>query len=569
MLKNVSISFRLSLQIAISVVAIFVLVGLELNNLRGTLIEQRKESVRQIVETASSIADYYHRQGISGAMTADAAKAAAGDAIRALRYGDGNYLYVYNLNGVTEIHGTRKELEGQYRFDEKDADGKQFIHEQTQNARNGGGYTNYRFTKPGSGNKALPKISYDAMFQPWDWVIGSGIYVDDIDAVFEQRLISSSLAVLGILVLLVLVTYLLSRSVVVPIRSLTGTMDRLAGGDLDADVREGNRGDELGKMARSLQVFKENLIRVRNLEADQNEQKRLAEEERKTALRKMADVFETEVGSVVQTVTSAAVQLQSSAKQMAASASQTSSEATTVASAAEQASSNVQTVASAAEQLTASINEISDQVGRSHGVAERAGNEARQTTELIERLSANVVNIGEIVALIDGIAAQTNLLALNATIEAARAGDAGKGFAVVASEVKNLASQTAKATSEIGAKIGVVQTGTAEAVKAIAAIADVINEMGGISASVASAVQEQTAATGEIARGVDQAAIGTQEVSRSIGSVETAARETGQTAHQITEASGDLSKQADLLKREVGRFLEQVRSDGNNMGLAA
>ena len=371
------------------------------------------------------------------------------------------------------------------------------------------------------------------------------------------------------LILGLLSAFLIARSVTGPVNAMTGAMGELASGHLDIDIPARDRNDEIGTMANAVQVFKENLIRVKRLEADQEEQKRQAEEQRKAALRQMADAFESQVGGVIQTVTSASVQLQASARQMAANATETSAQATTVAAAAEEASSNVQTVASASEELSASINEISGQMERSRTVAFRAEEESRQTTALIEKLSENVSGIGQIVALINDIASQTNLLALNATIEAARAGDAGKGFAVVANEVKGLANQTAKATGEIAAKISAVQTGTADAVKAIGSITEVISEMGGISSSVAAAVQEQTAATGEIARNVDQAAAGTQEVSRNIGGVETAARETGHAANQISDSSAELSKQADVLKQEVARFLDSVRSDKDNMQLMA
>ncbi|CDK97619.1 putative methyl-accepting chemotaxis protein [Magnetospirillum gryphiswaldense MSR-1 v2] len=371
----------------------------------------------------------------------------------------------------------------------------------------------------------------------------------------------------GALILGVTVAWWITRGISRPINAMTGVMDQLSQNKLQVDVPYAGRGDEIGRMAKSVRHFKDQLVRVHQLEQEQEEQKRRAEVDRMTAMRKMADTFEGSVGAVINTVTSAATELQAASSQMAGTATETSAQATTVASSAQQASANVQTVASATDELAASIEEITHQVERAQTVSGRAGTEMDKATLQVEALSENVGKIGEIVSLIDHIASQTNLLALNATIEAARAGDAGKGFAVVANEVKGLANQTAKATSEIATQIQAVQQGTAAAVHAIGDVSSVIAEMAAISAAVAAAVEQQSGATNEIARNVEQAADGTQQVTENIVSVEQAARETGSAAEQISISATDLSKQAEYLRHEVGQFLSQVRADKTKMVL--
>jgi len=396
----------------------------------------------------------------------------------------------------------------------------------------------------------------------------SSIETETLETIASTRMFLIGAGIVGLLAGIGLAA-LLGNAIANPLIVMTEAMGRLANGDHATEIPSRQRHDEIGEMAAAVQVFKDNANRMEAMRHEQEDQKKRSEQDRKAALRKMADTFETQVGGVVDAVTAAAVELQASSKQMSSTAQETSAQATAVSAAAEEASSNVQTVASATEELSASINEIAGQVERSQSVAVRANEEARHTSELIKKLSENVGSISEIVVLINDIASQTNLLALNATIEAARAGDAGKGFAVVASEVKNLANQTGKATDEIAAKISAVQNGTSDAVTAISSIAKVITEVSEISATVASAVQEQTAATGEIARNVDQAAIGTQEVSRNIGQVETASRETGNAAEQINESATELSHQAEKLKNEVTRFLDQVRNDKDKMQIFA
>ncbi len=354
--------------------------------------------------------------------------------------------------------------------------------------------------------------------------------------------------------------YVIAKGITAPIGGMTGAMTKLADGALDTEVPSLSNKDEIGAMAKAVQVFKDNAIRVKALEEEQKAAEARAAEEKRKAMNALADGFEAKVGGVVTDVSTQASRMQESATQMTATAEETSRQATAVAAASEQASTNVQTVAAATEELSSSISEISRQVTESARMSSKAVDDVGRTSQTVEALANAAQKIGNVVQLISEIASQTNLLALNATIEAARAGEAGKGFAVVASEVKSLASQTARATDEISSQINEIQTATGQSVEAMRSIGETISSMNSIASTIASAVEEQGAATQEIARNVQQAAAGTSEVSSNISGVTRAAEDTGTAASMVQKAAADLGSQAKDLRAAVEQFLSQVRS---------
>jgi len=358
----------------------------------------------------------------------------------------------------------------------------------------------------------------------------------------------------------VLIAFLLSRSIVRPIGGMTGIMKALASGNLAVPVPQVARRDEIGDMARAVQVFKDNAVAMRHLEDKQKEAQQRSDAERRKEMLRMAAAFEASVSAVVDSVSSASTELSAEAEQMSSTASVATDKANAVASGSTRASRNVETVASATQELAVSFDEIARQVSDASRVAKDARGEAQRTNTSIQALAENAQHIDGIIALIQGIAKQTNLLALNATIEAARAGEAGKGFAVVASEVKSLADQTARATHEISGQIENMQGASAGAVEAIGAILATIERIDAISSSIASSVEEQQSATREIDRSVQQAAKETQDVSATIGGVTEAAVETGKAAGHVLSAAGDLSTQSEHLRQEVSAFLSKVRA---------
>jgi len=372
----------------------------------------------------------------------------------------------------------------------------------------------------------------------------------------------NAMILLSVTVVVVLggLTVLLGGRLTGPIRNMATAVRRIADNDLDVEVPGLDRSDEIADIAKAVQIFKENSQRMRQMEAEQAESARRAEVEKQQAMDELATRFEQSVGNLVKSLAEHVDEVRRRAETMSQATDEARSEASVVAGSSEQSSTNVQAVSAAAEELAATVTEISSQMSRAAAMSRQATEEAKRGDGRVQALAATAQQIGEVLTLIQAIAEQTNLLALNATIEAARAGEAGKGFAVVASEVKNLASQTAKATEDIRAQIEEIQSASRDAVETIKAITEVVQSLEQMNTAVASAVEEQGATTQEIARNTQEAASGASQVSEGIAKVSAASERTGEGAAGVLHMCGELATSTDTLEREVSEFVGSIRT---------
>jgi len=558
MFSKLKIGSRLMLVVAGMVIGMAAISAISLNNLKTNLMKDHEQQCKAIVEAAQHAVEGYYKQFKEGLLKEEEAKARAIEAVNAMHYGEGDYIFIADPKGTLLAHADKTKI-GVSLYDAKDPDGIYFIRELLDAADKGGGFVSYRWQRSPTEPPA-PKVSYAAPFKQWEWTIATGIYVDKVDDIFRENLLMLGGISLALLILIGGGAIMISRGITKPLSEITGGMGKLAGGDKTIEVNYTENHDEIGDLARALETFKQNAIEMERLQTENEAQKKHAQEQQRKLMLKMADEFEASVKGVVTTVSSAATELQSNAQTMSATSEETSRQSTAAAAATEQASSNVHTVASAAEELNASIGEINRQIGDSVNVAQTCVKEAESTSEVMQTLDKSAENIGNVVKLIEDIAGQVNLLALNATIEAARAGEAGRGFAVVATEVKNLANQTANAAQDITKQIGEVQGQTKTAVRAIEGITQTIKRVNEISTTIASAVEEQGAATKEIARNVQQASEGTDEVTRNISGVSKAAQDTGIASTQVLEAASQLSKESETLRKVVDNFIAKIRA---------
>jgi methyl-accepting chemotaxis protein len=563
---SVSMGFRMTIGRKI-----YALIGLGFVGLLGTtyldsrefasgLNQQKQFELKHLAELALGIVKEEQVAGEKAGIPVAEAQQRAKARVAALRYGSNDYFFITDTKTNVVMHPISPQLDGKDMSGTKDPNGKLLFVEMTDVVRrSGSGFVEYQWAKPGS-DKPLPKLTYVAGFAPWDWIVGTGVYVDDLEAQAWSSTKQSLYAAGIVLVVLLVVSVVMARRITGPLQNITTAMKKLASGQLDVIVPGIGRGDEIGEMAATVEVFKTNANERCRLEAEQETRERHAAELRKQEMAQLADQFEGVVGQIIQTVTSASAELETSASRLTSTAETSQQLATVVAAASDEASANVQSVASATEEMSSSVNEISRQVQDSARIAHEAVDQALRTNDRVGELAKAAARIGDVVELINTIAGQTNLLALNATIEAARAGEAGRGFAVVASEVKALAEQTAKATGEISQQISGIQAATEESVSAIKEISDTIGRMSEIASTIASAVEEQGAATQEISRNVQQAAHGTQQVSANIVDVRRGATETGSASSQVLSAAQSLSRDSNRLQDEVTRFLGTVRA---------
>ena len=554
------ISFKLALIIAISLVGMLAMGPIALYTMRAQMMTDRQTKTQQMVDIGYGILAHYQKLESDGKLSKADAQAAAIGEIKSLRYDKVEYFWINDMSPKMVMHPIRPELDGKDLTENKDPSGNRlFIGFVDVVKKQGAGFYSYLWPKPGF-DQPVPKISYVKGFAPWGWIIGTGIYLDDVDAVFYQTAKMFGLVSLAVLALVLIASIIISRSITRPLNIITGLTGRLASGDGAFEVPYTGRKDEIGGLAKALHVFKDNASAMTKMHAEQAELKQHADAEKRRTMIELAGRFEASVQAVVGEVISDAREMREAAGSMSETAGAASDRSKVVAEACQEASSNVQTVASAAEELSASIAEIGQRVEQAAQVADKAASDGQRTNDAVAGLAAAADKIGEVINLINNIASQTNLLALNATIEAARAGEAGKGFAVVASEVKSLASQTAKATEEISAQITAIQSETQQVVGNIQGICATILQVNEISSSIAAAVGEQGAATQEIAASVQRAASGTNQVSQNITNVTTATTQTGEVAGIVLQSSDRLAGKLQKLQHEVSEFIAGVRA---------
>lgn len=560
-LKNINILSKLLVLLGVFVLSLGAVALSSLDSFRVSVLDSRKQEMKTVTDAVVSTAQYYQARADKRKETQEDAIAHFYEEIASMRFADGaGYFFSFDDGGTVQMHGASAGLVGRSLWDSKDVKGNYITRPLLAEAKKGGGYASYFWPKPGQpDDQAFEKIAYGAPL-PWGHYIGTGLYIDDVEAIFWAEvtnvILFSSIAILITLGVGVMV----SRDIATPLRRLELTIGSLSKRDSSDPLPEIERRDEIGRIARNILNLRTRLQQ----DADADEKKRQDDrakraQEQAAKTNALADQLEQQVKSMITRMSDSVRALGKTSTDMESIAQQTSTRSNEVRTTTAQASNNIGSVASATEELTASAREIGHQIQSSSQVTNTVSEEVVHANSRVEALAQAVERIGDVIRLIEDITEQTNLLALNATIEAARAGDAGKGFAVVANEVRSLASQTAKATAEITTQIKDIQSESQKALDSVSGISTSITQVAEQADAIVSTVEEQNSAIREVAERVAQVSASTHTVSHHIDDVAGNAEQTLQSTQDIARAAYELANEARELEQKVDQFLNDIR----------
>ena len=568
-MQHLRIVVRVHLLTMLALLGLLLVAGVEVVARSRHLQAEREALLATAIDSAVSTVAHYEQLARDGLVPAAVAQHDATEALRAMRYRGQEYVFILDETAHMVMHPFRPDLEGKSVADVKDPQGFAIFQEAARLAqREGRGFESYLWPRPNqpAGAPAVEKRTLVVAFKPWGWVIGSGVYIDDVRAAQAHLVLQALYLVVPTALVVGLLAWWLGRGVMQPLVLAAENTRRLAAGELDIDIAGSHRRDEFGMLSRALDGLRQDGLEKRRMEAQARAQE-AARARSQAAMERHTQDFAISVAGVMATLGQTAQSMRDVSAGMVRAAQRTRDGSMTTTQGAQQAARDLTAIAVAVDELTASGTEIARQVAHSTDASHQAAASASQTDGMVIGLSAAVGRIDEVVQLIAGIAAQTNLLALNATIEAARAGEAGKGFAVVASEVKALAAQTARATEQIGTQVGAIQVATQDAVSGIRSVCSAIEQVSSVAVAVAVAIEEQGAATQEIARSVQGMTQVINGTTAEMGAVAEAATAANLASDSVQQVSVNIGSACEELQQEVTQFLTSMRNDSNSRRL--